>query len=132
VKVIEISSEYPVIDGVALPVNLERFIPPDLEDALKYYPDYLRHGGTQDIQPYLLCVVKAYAQYERQRGNTVDEDQILLSFFRHAGLSALFVLFQQGMDAKKAARAADDSQPRPSGASKVTNPSSESTGRVKP
>lgn len=93
-------SNYPIINGVAIPVDLERFIAPDLEEALKYYPSYLRHGGTQPIQPYLLCVVKAYAWHERDRhGNRVDEDDILQQFFRHVGLPAVFELFQQGMNA---------------------------------
>ena len=95
---IEICDNNPVIDGIAIPIDLNRFIAPELEDALKYYPSYLRHGGRQPIQPYILCVVKAYAKFEKQHNRKVDEDDILRQLLRHIGMSALSALFQQGTD----------------------------------
>jgi hypothetical protein len=50
---------YVAIENVAIPLRLgERFIAPDLEAALRYYPKFLRYSGTGwTVQAYLSRIV---------------------------------------------------------------------------
>jgi len=49
-----------IIHNVAIPLILDdSFIPPDLEKALNYYPNFIRHSGLDwPIQAYLCTLMK--------------------------------------------------------------------------
>ena len=93
---------YPVLQGIAIPVDFERFISPDLEQAMEYYPYYLRHGGTWKIQPYLCEIVRQFAVYESKSGRAESwggfeaaKDEVLKQFFRHVGIARVMADFKE-------------------------------------
>jgi hypothetical protein len=94
---------YPVVQGVAIPLDFERFIPPDLEMAVNYYPSYLQFGGTWQIQPYLCDIVRQFAHYEADNGRAElwggfeqVKDEVLRQFFAHVGIDQAFKMLENG------------------------------------
>lgn len=65
--------QFPIIDGVAIPMDFERFVPPDLEQAVHFYPRYLGFGGKLKIQFYLCEIVRQLACYESAHGRAGSE-----------------------------------------------------------
>ena len=76
---------YLVIENIAIPLKLdERFIPPDLETALKYYPSFIKYAKIDwSIQAYLCYIMK---QIDKQRPNGYDGDKAVQEFITYFGL----------------------------------------------
>jgi len=95
------TQDFPVIEGVAIPIDFDRFIPPDLEYAFDYYPSYLRCGGTWAIRPYLCDIVRQFAHYEANNGRLEEwggfeqvKDKSLQQFFTHVGFDRALQMMQ--------------------------------------
>jgi hypothetical protein len=73
-----------VIKNVAIPLMLDNaFIPPDLEKALNYYPNFIRHSRTDwTIQRYILELIK---RIDKAKPNGYDGDKAFKEFLFHYG-----------------------------------------------
>lgn len=93
-----VTSGMPCVDGIPIPVNFERFIPPDLDAACDFYPTYRAQGGPQKIQTYLCDIVKQFAAHESANGRDGGEhvkNDTLKAFFRHIGLPRFFEIVKE-------------------------------------
>lgn len=83
-----------MLHNVLIPLILdERFIPPDLEGALEYYPSYRRYAQVTEpwsVQGYLCYILK---QIDLIRPNGYDGNRAFGEFIRHAGFHRLAELF---------------------------------------
>ena len=73
-----------VIKNVAIPLKLdENFIPPDLEKALNYYPNFIRYSGTNwTIQRYIVELIK---RIDKVKPNGLDGDEAFGRFVQYYG-----------------------------------------------
>lgn len=75
-----------VIDNVAILCDAA---PESLNEGIGYYSNYLRHGGTLEIQPYL-CLLSKLAKSE-------EFPDPLQSWLKHYGKEVLFRTLGEGM-----------------------------------
>lgn len=89
-----------VLDGVALPFYVtERFVTPDFEEAMEYWPNYARHvihskGKPRSPQEYLLTLTKIVERAKVYDDNRTSE-RILQRVTEHFGLAQVTAWFQQ-------------------------------------
>lgn len=88
-----------ILHNVVLPLNLDdRFIPPDLEAALEYYPSYARHTGSPwSVQAYLCWILK---QIDLRHPNGYDGDRAFSEFWSHVGKERVLELLRSATRAE--------------------------------
>ena len=80
------------VDNIELPVAIEDFITPDLEQGCDFYPQYLvksclRGQGFRSFQGYLLEMCYQLEKAEAREGR--DRDQYFQRFLEHFGIGKL-------------------------------------------
>ena len=77
-------SDYLVIENIAIPLELnDRFIPPDLEKALKYYPNFIRYSNSDwSIQAYLCQIMK---EIDKKKPNGYNGNEAVQQFIVYVG-----------------------------------------------
>lgn len=82
-----------VLKNVALPLELgERFIAPDLEKALEYYPDWKRYSGLDwTIQGYLCAIMK---EIDRKKPNGYTGEKAVGELLTYVGLERFVELIR--------------------------------------
>jgi hypothetical protein len=77
--------DYLVIDDVVIPIQLnDKFILPDLEKALKYYPNFISHSKLGwSIQAYLCQIMK---EIDKRKPNGYNGDMAVQEFISYFGL----------------------------------------------
>lgn len=70
------------IDNIAIPIDMDTFVAPDLRKILDYYRSYKSLGGTLQLGGYLCTVLN---EIDKARPNEYDGDKALQEFIRHVG-----------------------------------------------
>ena len=80
-----------IVDNIAIPLELnDRFIPPDLEDALQYYPNFSRYSQKGwSIKTYLCAILK---EIDKNHPNGYNGDKAFGEFMTHVGLARVKAL----------------------------------------
>ncbi len=91
-----------IIDDIAIPLNLDTFVAPDLKQALDYYGSYKRHGGTLPFGGYVCAILK---EIDKANPNEYDGNKAIQAFILHVGGTRAFIqmyypYMQDGEDSK--------------------------------
>lgn len=81
-----------VIDNVAIPLTLnDRFIAPDLERALEYYPDFARFSSLE-ARAFLSCILR---EIDKIHPNGYTSDKAIGELLWYVGPTRFMELLEQ-------------------------------------
>jgi len=87
-------TNYLVIENVAVPIVIDdTFIAPDLERAIRYYPEFVRFSKSNwSVQAYLCAILK---EIDKIKPNGYDGDSVFKEFIHYIGFEYFGKLMSQ-------------------------------------